>query len=136
MNKKLYGRLLILTALITGGLYSCGELGKRAIRPQSIISAAKNGMVNVIKECVVAHHNDPDSVPTFKEIKSSQAEYSWYDLMPIDSNSCFAVIAKPKRLDFTWFKIEYNPETGDVVKTCGDSAMIGCNNKNGDKNVW
>ena len=45
-------------------------------------------------------------------------------------NSCFKAKAIPKSKSKTWFQIDYNSETGEVSKSCGDSSKYGCSKGN------
>ena len=95
--------------------------------------AAKNSIVNGIKECVV---NQAENKPTtFKDVRTFSDGYSTllsFDIEPVDPDTCFKVKAIPKYSDNTWFEIDLNNETGEVFKTCGDPTKPGCE----EGNTW
>ena len=96
-------------------------------------SAAKNLIVNGIKECVV---NQAENKPTtFKDVRTfsdGQSVLKSFDIKPIDPNTCFKAKAVPKTDQNTWFEIEMDENIGVLTKTCGDSSKSGCK----EGNTW
>ena len=93
-------------------------------------SAVKNGLVNGIKECIV---RDAENETTkFEDSQAFSSNYRKFKIKSLDTNSCFKARATTKDNKLTWFEIDYDPETGKVSKTCGDSSKPGCD----EGNTW
>ena len=93
-------------------------------------SAVKNGLVNGVNECVI---RDSEKLSTtFLDALSFSLNYSGYKMQPLDQNSCFKAKALPLDIRDTWFEVDLNPKTGEVIKTCGDSTKEGCE----EGNTW
>jgi len=91
-------------------------------------SAVKNGLVNGIKECIV---RDAENETTkFEDAQAFSGNYKKFKIKSLDTNSCFKARASTKDNKQTWFKIDYDPLTGKVIRTCGDSSKPGCNKEN------
>ena len=58
-----------------------------------------------------------------------KSTYGAFKIKSLD-NSCFKAKAIPKSKSKTWFQIDYNSETGEVSKSCGDSSKYGCSKGN------
>ena len=103
-------------------------------------SAAKNGLVNGIKECVV---RDADSRSTaFADAQSFPGNYNGYTVRAwagtlSHSNKCWSAEAIPDNTATeNWFRIEMNTSTGEVLKTCQDGGRPGCTGSAGSAGVW
>ena len=95
--------------------------------PKAKSSAMKNALITGIKECIVRDAENQGT--SFSDVFRITQQY-FYKIQPIDPNSCFKAKAISKSDNYTWFQIEYNPETGKVSKTCGDSSKQGCEEGN------
>ena len=93
-------------------------------------SVVKNVLVNGVKECVVRNANNKST--KFGDVQSFSGKYSKFKIKSLDPNSCFKAKAFPKDKRETWFEIDYDPATGKLSKTCGDSSKSGCE----EGNTW
>ena len=93
----------------------------------------KNWLINGAKECVIRNAEDLptnfESVTSFRTESTSGTKN--FQIIKTDKNSCFNAKAVPKKKVFTWFEIDIK-ETGEVLKTCGDSSKPGCE----EGNTW
>ena len=93
-------------------------------------SVVKNELVYGVKECVVRNANNKST--KFGDVQSFSRKYSKFKIKSLDPNSCFKAKAFPKDKRETWFEIDYDPATGKLSKTCGDSSKSGCE----EGNTW
>ena len=100
------------------------------ISPNVYSRQIKSVLFNGIKECRL--RNNDNLSTNFSYIQSFTARHSKFKIQPIDPNSCFKAKAVPTNDQHTWFEIDYDPETGKVSKTCGDSSKSGCE----EGNTW
>ena len=127
--------LLFIVAIFYWGYFSLNmALTYPTMTVEAQTSAAKNLLVNVIKECVV---NQADNKPTtFKDVRTfsdGQSTLKSFDIKPIDPNTCFKARAIPKNnKKHTWFEIYMDEKTGEATKTCGDPSKPGCD----EGNTW
>ena len=87
----------------------------------------RNGLVNGIKECII---RDSDGLSTnFYDVNSYKIEYKFFNISPVNG-SCYSAKATPKKNYDTWYKIDFDKETGFSSKTCGDGfdKKYGCKN--------
>ncbi|MBO8205025.1 PepSY domain-containing protein [Prochlorococcus marinus] len=96
-------------------------------------SSVKNGLLTVTRECVDRKTKNKadltwNSIETFLD----ENEFIGYEIQAIDQYSCFKAKALPLDGRDTWFEVDLNPKTGEVIKTCGDSTKEGCE----DGNTW
>ena len=103
-------------------------------------SAAKNGLVNGIKECVV---RDADSQSVaFTDAQSFPGNYNGYTVSAWagtlnHQNKCWSAQAVPDNAATeNWFRIEMNTSTGQVFKTCQDGGRPGCTGTSGSAGTW
>ena len=89
-------------------------------------ASIKNVLVNGVKECVVRKFSDQST--SFSDV-NFKSTYGAFKIKSLD-NSCFKAKAIPKSKSKTWFQIDYNSETGEVSKSCGDSSKYGCSKGN------
>ena len=97
-------------------------------------SAVKNGLLTVTRECLDRKNKNKtdlswNSIETFLD---EYEEFRGYEIQAIDKNSCFKAKALPLDGRDTWFEVDLNPKTGEVIKTCGDSTKEGCE----EGNTW
>ena len=112
--------ILILLPLSMGNLNSL----------DAEVSEIKNILVNGIKECVVIASDNKTT--NFSDAQSFLGNFRKFKIQPLDRNSCYKAKAVPTNNQHTWFEIDYDPETGTVSKTCGDSSKQGCE----EGNTW
>ena len=98
------------------------------VRSPNYTSAVKNALVNGIKECMVKERVNEST--NFLDAISFSGNYTKFKIEPLDPNSCYEAKAVSTNDKFTWFEIDYDPETGKVSKTCGDSSKPGCEKGN------
>ena len=97
------------------------------------IDQVKNNLATGLKECLVREIESETT--TFKEVRSFSEKHSWskfFEIKPIDPDSCFKAQALSKSNKNTWFKIELDQTAGEFLKTCGDSNKPGCE----EGNTW
>ncbi len=97
-------------------------------------SAAKNGLVNGIKECVVRASDDKTT--TDADAQSYAGNYTGYNILAGATATCYDAIAQPKTaaaqaIEST-FTIGMDSSTGIVTKTCTNpkgaaNPSPGCN---------
>ncbi len=99
--------------------------------PHARHKAMKTVLASGIKECLV---RDLDNKTTkFSDAQAfSVISSSRFKIQPIDPNSCFKAKAVYESNLETWYQIVYDPETEEVLKTCGDSTKLGCE----EGNTW
>ena len=97
--------------------------------PKAKSSAMKNALITGIKECIVRDAENQST--SFSDVFRITQQY-FYDIQPIDPNSCFKAKAISKSEIQTWYELVYDPETEEVLKTCGDSTKLGCE----EGNTW
>ena len=97
--------------------------------PEAKSSAMKNALVTGIKECIV--RNAENQSTSFSDVFRNTKQY-FFNIQPIDPNSCFKAKAISKSKIQTWYQLVYDPETEEVLKTCGDSTKLGCE----EGNTW
>ena len=118
--------ILIIIFLISLTLHS-----QIYIKPKYNSAAAKNVLVQGIKECAVRNFNNETTKFSDINLFKSNFNHLKFKIQSIDSNTCFKAKAIPKnRRKETWFEIDYDPEKGKVTKTCGDSSKPGCDKGN------
>ena len=84
-------------------------------------SAAKNGLANAVKECIV---RDADSKSTkWADAQSGKGNYQGYTLAKWEgtlklADSCYSGKATASKATEANFMIEMNTATGEVLKTC------------------
>ena len=100
-------------------------------------SLVKDVLVNGVKECVVRAADNETT--NFSDAQSFLLNFKRYKIQPLDRNSCYKAKAVPStnwnpwfNNWNTWFEIDFNNETGEVSKTCGDSSKLGCE----EGNTW
>ena len=103
-------------------------------------SAAKNGLVNGLKECVV---RDADNQSTaFADAQSFPGNYNGYTVAAYTgdfnhTNKCWSAQATPDNTSTeNWFRIEMNTSTGEIKKTCQDGGRPGCTGTAGSAGTW
>ena len=96
-------------------------------------SAVKDGLLTVARECWDRKTKNKTDL-SWNSIETSLDEYEelGYEIQAIDQNSCFKAKALPLEGRDTWFEVDLNPKTGEVVRTCGDSSKPGCE----EGNTW
>ena len=97
--------------------------------PKAKSSAMKNALINGIKECIVRDAENQST--SFSDVFRITQQY-FFNVQPIDPNSCFKAKAISKSKIQTWYQLVYDPETKEVLKTCGDSTKLGCE----EGNTW
>ena len=95
-------------------------------------SVVKNQLINGAKECFVRDteglSTNFESVPSFKP--ESIRGLRNFKIIKTSKDSCFNARAVPEKKVFTWFEIDYNPVTKEVIKKCGDQSKRGCRKGN------
>lgn len=104
--------------------------------PSSFYSSQiKNKLFNGIKECLVRDAQDSSTnfydATSFKEHNSRKYDKK-FEIIPLDSKSCFKAKAVPMDNEHTWFVLDYNLRTETASKKCGDSSKPGCE----EGNTW
>lgn len=101
-------------------------------------SAAKNGMVNIIKECIVLETDTDDTNDNLDNSATYQGDFRGYTLAPLatlglasdDDGSCYGVQATPDNgATESFFTIQMQAN-GQSIKTCtnpGGDVAPGCN---------
>ena len=89
-------------------------------------------IVSPIRRC---QSMSKDNLPTnFESVQSFKSEsiraLRNFKIIKTSKDSCFNARAVPKKELFTWFEIDYNPVTKEVIKKCGDQYKRGCNKGN------
>ena len=97
--------------------------------PKAKSSAMKNALMTGIKECIVRDAENQST--SFSDVFRITQQY-FFNVQPIDPNSCFKAKAISKSKIQTWYQLVYDPETEEVLKTCGDSTKLGCE----EGNTW
>ena len=97
--------------------------------PKAKSSAMKNALITGIKECIVRDAENQST--SFSDVFRITQQY-FFNVQPIDPNSCFKAKAISKSKIQTWYQLVYDPETEEVLKTCGDSTKLGCE----EGNTW
>ena len=97
--------------------------------PEAKSSAMKNTLIIGIKECIVRDAENQST--SFSDVFRITQQY-FFNVQPIDPNSCFKAKAISTSKTQTWYQLVYDPETQEVLKTCGDSTKLGCE----EGNTW
>ena len=97
--------------------------------PKAKSSAMKNALITGIKECIVRDAENQST--SFSDVFRITQQY-FFNVQPIDPNSCFKAKAISESEIQTWYQLVYDPETEEVLKTCGDSTKLGCE----EGNTW
>ena len=95
--------------------------------PKAKSSVMKNELMNGIKECIL--RDAENQITSFSDVFRITHGY-FYKIQPIDPNSCFKAKAISESEIQTWYQLVYDPETEEVLKTCGDVSKQGCNKGN------
>ncbi|ABX08758.1 pilus assembly FimT family protein [Prochlorococcus marinus] len=100
-----------------------------SVQSKAQISAVKNGLVNGIKECVVAYLDDPENIPEFAEINAFNGDYTGYAIEPLaeDQEGCFEAEGIHAAGVLPTFAITYDQATGEIVKECDGADEEGAN---------
>ena len=100
--------------------------------PEARHIAMKTVLKAGLKECIV--RNSDNQTTKFSDVQSfSQSNSSFnFKIQPLDPNSCYKAKAVYESNLETWYQIVYDPETEEVLKTCGDSTRLGCE----EGNTW
>ena len=96
-------------------------------------SAVKNGLANMVKECVV--RSADEATTAFADAQATQGNYSNYTMAAWSgtyglTDSCYSAKATPAtsiQASEAWFTIEMSTSTGIVKKTCQAKGRPGCN---------
>lgn len=130
----------LLTFILSSPIY-LEWLGRP--NPSSQAEATKNQMINGVKECII--RGIDGKTTNFLDSSSFRQKpyHKWYSFKATNPSSCFSVYAFPsKTFDWyllrvekpanwlTWFRLDMDPITGEVTKTCGDSTKVGCREGN------
>ena len=95
-------------------------------------TAVQNKLINGVKECIV--RNSEGASTNFESVMSFRLESTRglknFQIIRTEKESCFNARAVPRKELFTWFEIDYNPVTEEVIKKCGDQSKRGCNKGN------
>ena len=97
--------------------------------PKAKSSVMKNILTSGIKECILRDAENQSTA--FSDVFRITQGY-FYKIQPIDPNSCFKAKAISESEIQTWYQLVYDPETEEVLKTCGDSTKLGCE----EGNTW
>ena len=97
--------------------------------PKAKSSAMKNALIIGIKECIVRDAENQST--SFSDVFRITQQY-FFNVQPIDPNSCFKAKAISESEIQTWYQLVYDPEKEEVLKTCGDSTKLGCE----EGNTW
>ena len=97
--------------------------------PKAKSSAMKNVLIAGIKECIVRDAENQST--SFSDVFRITLQY-FFNVQSIDPNSCFKAKAISKSKIQSWYQLVYDPETEEVLKTCGDSTKLGCE----EGNTW
>ena len=129
-KRRLVLEIFMLVGVIFASLLFIGLLNFNPVCLDD--SVAKNHLTNGVKECAVA---DADNLPTnFESVQSFKSEsiraLRNFKIIKTSKDSCFNARAVPKKELFTWFEIDFNPVTGELLKTCGDVTKRGCEQGN------
>ena len=118
---------LLFIGLFLFILISCMRTDMSSPRAKS--SAMKNDLLSGIKECII---RDAENQSTAFSDVFRITKGHFYKIQPIDSKSCFKAKAISESEIQTWYQLVYDPETEEVLKTCGDVSKQGCN----EGNTW
>ena len=132
-DSSINGCLLIILFALSPFILSFVVLSLMAIRSfpkvesMARASVVKNGLLTVVRECLDRKTKNKTDL-SWNSIETSLDEYEelGYEIQAIDQNSCFKAKALPLEGRDTWFEVDLNPKTGEVVRTCGDSSKPGC----------
>ena len=107
-------------------------------------SAAKNGLVNIIKECIVLGTDTNNTNDTFASSQTANGTFNGYTLTntdntPTATGSCYKATATPDNASESTFTIELNAN-GSTTKTCTNpqspTTAPGCTGTAGNGNPW
>ena len=129
-KRRLVLEIFMLVGVIFASLFFIGLVNFNPVCLDD--SVVKNQLTNGFKECAVAEANN---LPTnFESVQSFKSEsiraLRNFKIIKTSKDSCFNARAVPKKELFTWFEIDYNPVTKEVIKKCGDQYKRGCNKGN------
>ncbi len=103
-------------------------------------SAAKNGLANMVKECIV---RDADNKTTaFADAQSTKGNYSGYTMKKWEGtlkykDSCYSGEATAAKSTESDFYIEMDTSSGEVLKTCSLETAPGCDlASDGKAKIW
>jgi len=107
-------------------------------------SAAKNGLVNIIKECIVLGTDSDNTNDTFASSQTANGTFNGYTLThtgnaPTTIGSCYEATATPDNATESTFTIQLNAN-GSTTKTCtnplGPTTAPGCTGTAATGNAW
>ena len=98
------------------------------ISKNAISSTIKNVLNNGVRTCL--NRDNRNLTTNFSDVPLFLESYSGFKIEALDQNSCFKAKALPGDKKDTWFEINLDPKTGEVIKTCGDSIKPGCEKGN------
>ena len=98
------------------------------ISKNAISSMIKNVLNNGVRTCL--NRDNRNLTTNFSDVPLFLESYSGFKIEALDQNSCFKAKALPEDKKDTWFEINLNPKTGEIIKTCGDSIKPGCEKGN------
>ena len=127
-----------LGSLIIGTIFSAILIPQFTdLMPKNETAYAKNTMITILKECI--NRSNKDLSTNFEDIKFLIDAYHEstnraFDIQPLEGGNCFNLIAYPPLRERdpsrTWFSINYDPKSGVISKTCGDTSKVGCKKDN------
>ena len=118
--------ILVLSVFILLGLVAVPEFIK--ISKNASASMIKNALNNGVRTCL--NRDNRNLTTNFSDVPSFLESYSGFKIEALDQNSCFKAKALPAEKKDTWFEINLNAKTGEMIKTCGDSIKPGCEKGN------
>jgi len=109
-------------------------------------SAAKNGLVNIIKECIVLGTDQDTTNDTFNSSQTANGTFNGYTLThtgnnPTATGSCYQATATPDNSNESTFTIELLTN-GSTTKTCTNPQSAqsitapGCTGTSASGNPW
>ena len=98
------------------------------ISKNAISSMIKNVLNNGVRTCL--NRDNRNLTTNFSDVPLFLESYSGFKIEALDQNSCFKAKALPAEKKDTWFEINLNAKTGEMIKTCGDSIKPGCEKGN------
>ena len=99
----------------------------QGVQVRAKVAAVKNGLVNGVKECVVSDGLDLGS--TFDKAQAFKGNYTGFTVQKNNNaDTCYKAEAiPPANVDYGWFILQYNSNTGVSTKSCDANKTIGCN---------
>ena len=107
-------------------------------------SAAKNGLVNIVKECIVLGTDQDNTNDNFNSSQTANGTFNGYTIThtgnsPASNGSCYEATATPDNADESTFTIALNTN-GSTTKTCtnpqGPTTAPGCTGTAATGNAW